>query len=41
MENNTQEAGNNIIDLKEEKNEQKAISNPSQTPKKTWVVLKK
>jgi len=34
MENNTQEAGNNIINHIEEKNEQKAISNPSQTPKK-------
>ena len=41
MENNTQEAGNNIIDLKEEKNEQKAISNPSKTPKKNLRSTKK
>ena len=34
MESKTKEAGDNTMDLKEEKNDQKAINNPSQTPQK-------
>ena len=41
MENKSQEAGNNLIDIKEEKEEQKVINNPSQTPKKIYVMQKK
>ena len=41
MENKSQEAGNNLIDIKEEKEEQKVINNPSQTPKKNLRNAKK
>ena len=41
MENKAQEAGNNLIDIKEEKEEQKVINNPSQTPKKSLRNAKK
>ena len=41
MENKPQEAGNNLIDIKEEKEEQKVINNPSQTPKKNLRMQKK
>ena len=41
MENKSQEAGNNLIDTKEEKEEQKVINNPSQAPKKNLRNAKK
>jgi len=41
MENKPQEAGNNLINIKEEKEKQKVINNPSQTPKKNLRNAKK
>ena len=41
MENKPQEAGNNLIDIKEEKEGQKVNNNPSQIPKKSLRNAKK